>query len=124
MMKKALITGSTGQGSSCLAELLLAKGYEVHGMIRRSSSFNTGRIDHLCRDPREQGLDAANGKMLIEIDPRYCRPAEVDLLLGCASYKARKEPNWSPKTTLGALVEMMVADGLHLAEGGLKLAQP
>jgi len=50
-MKKALITGITGQDGSYLAELLLGKGYEVHGLIRRSSSFNTGRIDHLYQDP-------------------------------------------------------------------------
>lgn len=50
-MKKALITGITGQDGSYLAELLLEKGYEVHGIIRRSSSFNTGRIEHLYRDP-------------------------------------------------------------------------
>ena len=50
-MKKALITGITGQDGSYLAELLLDKGYEVHGMIRRSSSFNTDRIDHLMEDP-------------------------------------------------------------------------
>jgi GDPmannose 4,6-dehydratase len=50
-LKKALITGITGQDGSYLAELLLEKGYEVHGMIRRSSSFNTGRIDHLYNDP-------------------------------------------------------------------------
>ena len=50
-MKKALITGITGQDGSYLAELLLAKGYEVHGIIRRSSSFNTGRIDHIYADP-------------------------------------------------------------------------
>lgn len=49
--KKALITGITGQDGSYLAELLLKKGYEVHGLIRRSSSFNTGRIDHLYKDP-------------------------------------------------------------------------
>lgn len=49
-MKKALITGITGQDGSYLAELLLSKGYEVHGLIRRSSSFNTARIDHLYRD--------------------------------------------------------------------------
>ncbi len=49
-MKKALITGITGQDGSYLAELLLAKGYEVHGLVRRSSSFNTGRIDHLYTD--------------------------------------------------------------------------
>ena len=45
--KKALVTGITGQDGSHLAELLLQKGYEVHGVIRRSSSFNTGRIDHI-----------------------------------------------------------------------------
>ena len=50
-MKKALITGITGQDGSYLAELLLEKGYEVHGIIRRSSSFNTERIDHIYRDP-------------------------------------------------------------------------
>lgn len=50
-MKKALITGITGQDGSYLAEFLLEKGYEVHGIIRRSSSFNTERIDHLYRDP-------------------------------------------------------------------------
>ncbi|MBN2028704.1 GDP-mannose 4,6-dehydratase [bacterium] len=50
-MKKALITGITGQDGSYLTELLLEKGYEVHGIIRRSSSFNTGRIDHLFNDP-------------------------------------------------------------------------
>ncbi len=51
MTKKALITGITGQDGSYLAELLLEKGYEIHGIIRRSSSFNTGRIDHLYQDP-------------------------------------------------------------------------
>jgi len=53
MRKKALITGITGQDGSFLAELLLAKGYEVHGIIRRSSSFNTQRIDHLYQDPHK-----------------------------------------------------------------------
>jgi GDPmannose 4,6-dehydratase len=52
-MKRALITGITGQDGSYLAELLLARGYEVHGIIRRSSTFNTDRIDHLYRDPHE-----------------------------------------------------------------------
>ncbi len=51
MTKKALITGITGQDGSYLAELLLVKGYEVHGIVRRSSSFNTARIDHLFQDP-------------------------------------------------------------------------
>ncbi len=53
-MKKALVTGITGQDGSYLAELLLEKGYEVWGIIRRSSSFHTGRIDHLYRDPHEK----------------------------------------------------------------------
>lgn len=53
--RKALITGITGQDGSYLAELLLAKGYEVHGIIRRASSFNTGRIDHIYQDPHESG---------------------------------------------------------------------
>lgn len=54
--KSALITGITGQDGSYLAELLLAKGYEVHGIIRRSSTFNTDRIDHLYQDPHQQGV--------------------------------------------------------------------
>ena len=52
-MKKALITGITGQDGSYLAELLLSKGYEVHGIIRRSSTFNTARLDHIFSDPHE-----------------------------------------------------------------------
>ena len=55
-MKKALITGITGQDGSFLAELLLEKGYEVHGLIRRASTFNTRRIDHLYKDPHEENV--------------------------------------------------------------------
>lgn len=55
-MKKALITGITGQDGAYLAELLLAKGYEVHGIKRRSSSFNTGRVDHLYKDPHDEDV--------------------------------------------------------------------
>jgi GDPmannose 4,6-dehydratase len=55
MSKKALITGITGQDGSYLAELLLSKGYEVHGLIRRASTFNTHRIDHIFVDPHEPG---------------------------------------------------------------------
>ena len=54
-MAKALITGITGQDGSYLAELLLSKGYEVHGLIRRASTFNTSRINHLFKDPHEKG---------------------------------------------------------------------
>jgi len=75
-MKKAMITGITGQDGSYLCELLLGKGYEVHGMVRRSSSFNTGRIDHLYNDPCVYGeklflhygdlTDSSNLNRLIE----------------------------------------------------------
>src|SRR6187431_1007818 len=57
---RALITGISGQDGSYLAELLLDKGYEVHGIIRRSSSFNTDRIDHLYQDPHEEGVRLFN----------------------------------------------------------------
>ena len=82
-MKRALITGITGQDGSYLAELLLAKGYEVHGIIRRSSSFNTGRIDHLYSDPHEPTArlrlhygDLADGNCLNHII-EAARPDEV-----------------------------------------------
>lgn len=55
MEKKALITGITGQDGSYLAEFLLSKGYEVHGIIRRASTFNTTRIDHIYIDPHKSG---------------------------------------------------------------------
>ena len=53
MAKSALITGVTGQDGSYLSELLLSKGYTVHGIVRRSSTFNTGRIDHIYSDPHD-----------------------------------------------------------------------
>ena len=56
MSRKALITGVTGQDGSYLAEFLLAKDYEVHGIKRRASSFNTSRIDHLYEDPHEENV--------------------------------------------------------------------
>ena len=55
-MKKALITGITGQDGAYLTELLLDKGYEVHGIKRRTSLFNTGRLDHLYQDPHEKNI--------------------------------------------------------------------
>ena len=83
MMKRALITGITGQDGSYLAELLLDQGYEVHGMIRRASSFNTGRIDHLYRDPHESDVrlllhygDLADGSQLARLI-RTVEPDEI-----------------------------------------------
>ena len=55
MTKTALVTGITGQDGAYLTELLLAKGHQVHGIKRRSSSFNTGRIDHIYQDPHGNG---------------------------------------------------------------------
>ena len=81
--KKALITGITGQDGSYLAELLLEKGYEVHGMIRRASTFNTGRLEHIYLDPHEAGNrlflhygDLADGSSLRRILDKI-RPDEV-----------------------------------------------
>ncbi len=80
MSKRALITGITGQDGSYLAELLLSKGYEVHGIIRRASTFNTGRLDHLYTDPHQSStrlmlhygdLSDASGisRLLAKVEP-------------------------------------------------------
>src|SRR4051794_24497168 len=80
MTRRAFITGITGQDGSYLAELLLGKGYEVHGLIRRASTFNTGRIDHLYQDPHDPNArlflhygDLSDGARLVtllhDIDP-------------------------------------------------------
>jgi GDPmannose 4,6-dehydratase len=91
--KTALITGITGQDGSYLAELLLAKGYAVHGVIRRSSSFNTARIEHLYHDPHEQGVpltlhygDLGDASCLAKLVARL-RPNEV-YNLGAQSHVA------------------------------------
>jgi GDPmannose 4,6-dehydratase len=82
-MKRALLTGVTGQDGSYLAELLLAKGYEVHGIVRRASTFNTGRIDHLYLDPHDPDArlflhygDLSDGTAMRRILERV-RPEEV-----------------------------------------------
>ncbi|HMP15660.1 MAG TPA: GDP-mannose 4,6-dehydratase, partial [Gemmatales bacterium] len=81
--RKALITGITGQDGSYLAELLLSKGYEVHGVIRRSSTFNTERVEHLYHDPHEKGVklflhyaDLADGNSLARV-LQHVKPCEV-----------------------------------------------
>ena len=82
-MKRALVTGVTGQDGSYLAELLLSKGYEVHGLIRRSSSFNTERLDPIYRDPHERGVkflmhygDLSDSGSLVNLI-RDLEPAEI-----------------------------------------------
>jgi GDPmannose 4,6-dehydratase len=81
--KRALVTGITGQDGSYLAELLLGKGYEVFGMVRRSSSFNTGRIDHIYQDPHDADVrlrlvhaDLADGSSLNQL-VKTIRPDEI-----------------------------------------------
>jgi GDPmannose 4,6-dehydratase len=80
--KRALITGITGQDGSYLAELLLAKGYEVHGVIRRASTFNTDRIDHLYSDPHESPAlylhygDLSEGRVIRQILEKH-QPLEI-----------------------------------------------
>ncbi|MBW3661957.1 MAG: GDP-mannose 4,6-dehydratase [Actinobacteria bacterium] len=87
-MKRALITGITGQDGSYLTELLLSKGYEVHGLIRRASSFNTERIDHLYQDPHEEDVrlflhygDLTDGSQLA----RLIRTKEPDEIYNLAA---------------------------------------
>ena len=83
MTKSALITGVTGQDGSYLAELLLAKGYEVHGIVRRSSSFNTERLDDIYQDPHVESRrlylhygDLSDASSLVNL-LREVQPAEI-----------------------------------------------
>lgn len=92
-MKKALITGITGQDGSYLAELLLAKGYEVHGLVRRASTFNRGRIEHLFIDPHTSKHplflhygDLSDSNSLLRV-LMHCKPDEI-YNLGAQSHVA------------------------------------
>ena len=118
-MKKALITGITGQDGSYLAELLLEKGYEVHGIIRRASTFNTERIDHLYQDPHINGVrlflhygdlvDSANlVKLVYEIQP--------DEIYNLAAQSHVRVSFDSPEFTgdVDALGTMRLLEAIHL----------
>ena len=118
-MKKALITGITGQDGSYLAELLLAKGYEVHGIIRRASTFNTERIDHLYQDPHINGVklflhygdlgDSSNLiKLVYEIQP--------DEIYNLAAQSHVRVSFDSPEFTgdVDALGTMRLLEAIHL----------
>ena len=106
MTRRALITGITGQDGSYLAELLLSKGYEVHGLIRRSSSFSTGRIDHIYRDPHQPNVplhlyygDLADSSSLINSLNRI-KPDEVYNLGAQSHVKVSFEmPEFTADTT-------------------------
>ena len=110
-MKKALITGVTGQDGSYLAEFLLNKGYEVHGIKRRSSSINTGRIDHLFQDPHDSNLkfilhhgDLTDSTSLIRIIQEV-QPDEIYNLAAQSHVKVSfEEPEYTANSdALGAL---------------------
>ena len=120
--KRALITGITGQDGSYLAELLLEKGYEVHGFIRRSSTFNTARIDHIYQDPhvKDQRLilhfaDLTDGSRLVTL-LNQIQPDEVYNLAAQSHVRVSfDEPEYTADTTgLGTirLLEAIRASGL------------
>lgn len=106
MTKKALITGVTGQDGSYLAELLLEKGYEVHGLIRRASTFNTGRVEHLYQDPHVEGArfflhygDLTDGSRLVTLLAKI-RPDEVYHLAAQSHVRVSfDEPEYTGDTT-------------------------
>jgi GDPmannose 4,6-dehydratase len=110
-MKKALVTGITGQDGSYLAELLLAKGYEVHGLIRRASTFNTQRIDHLYVDPHDPKAklflhygDLTDGSRLAALISQI-RPDEIYNLAAQSHVRVSfDEPEYTGDTTgLGSI---------------------
>jgi len=122
-VKKALITGITGQDGSYLTELLLAKGYEVHGLIRRSSSFNTQRLDDIYRDPHESGVrflmhygDLADAGSLINLI-RDLEPDEIYHLGAQSHVKVSFEipESTADATAMGAIriLEAIRASGVQ-----------
>lgn len=120
MTRRALITGITGQDGSYLAELLLQKGYEVHGLIRRASTFNTGRIDHLYVDPHDEGArlflhygDLADGSRLVTL-MQQIRPDEVYNLAAQSHVRVSfDEPEHTADTTGTGTVRLL--DAVRLA---------
>jgi len=105
-VRKALITGITGQDGSYLTELLLSKGYEVHGVVRRASNFNTQRIDHLYQDPRDSGTrlflhygDLTDGSRLTNLLAQI-KPDEIYNLAGQSHVRVSfDEPEYTGDTT-------------------------
>jgi len=92
MCKKELITGITGQDGSYLAELLLKKDYEVHGIVRRSSSFNTGRIDHIINNSDNKGRfhfhhgDVTDASNINHVREKHINSKidDIEICKGCA----------------------------------------
>lgn len=116
MTKRALITGITGQDGSYLAELLLAKGYEVHGIIRRASTFNTSRIDHLYVDPHESSAklflhygDLSDGARLVTLMSQI-NPDEVYNLAAQSHVRVSfDEPEHTADTTGTGTIRLLEA---------------
>lgn len=116
MAKRAFITGITGQDGSYLAELLLAKGYEVHGLIRRASTFNTSRIDHLFVDPHSPGArlflhygDLSDGSRLVTLLAEV-KPDEVYNLAAQSHVRVSfEEPEHTADTTGTGSVRLLEA---------------
>ena len=115
-MKTALITGVTGQDGSYLAEFLLGKGYEVHGLIRRASSFNTGRLDGIYKDPHESGVrflmhygDLSDSGSLVNLI-RQLQPDEIYHLGAQSHVKVSFEvPEYTADTTGMGTVRILEA---------------
>ena len=136
MKKTALITGITGQDGSYLAELLLAKGYKVHGLIRRASTFNTQRIDHLYQDPHNPTArlflhygDLTDGSRLVTLLSEI-KPDEIYNLAAQSHVRVSfDEPEYTGDTTgLGTtrLLEaarQAITDGINQYPPGLGIAE-
>jgi GDPmannose 4,6-dehydratase len=125
MTKSALITGITGQDGSYLSELLLLKGYTVHGIIRRSSSFNTGRINHIYQDPHQAGrrlnlhygdlTDATGLRRILEI----AQPDEVYNLGAQSHVKVSFEnPEYTADSVAVGTLRLLDSIRDHMAHGG------
>jgi GDPmannose 4,6-dehydratase len=124
-MKRAFITGITGQDGSYLAELLLGKGYEVHGLLRRASLFNTDRVDHLYRDPHESGTrlilhhgDLADGTGLRRVLERI-QPDEVYNLAAQSHVKVSFDmPEYTADIVALGTLRLLEAVRDHIATRG------
>lgn len=116
MLKRALITGITGQDGSYLAELLLKKGYEVHGLIRRASTFNTARVDHLYQDPHDPNArlflhygDLSDGARLVTLLAQI-QPDEVYNLAAQSHVRVSfDEPEHTADTTGVGTIRLLEA---------------
>ena len=127
-MKRALITGITGQDGSYLTEYLLAKGYEVHGLIRRASTFNTDRIDHLYRDPHEPGArlflhyaDLADGTGLRRVLQRVA-PDEIYNLAAQSHVKVSfEQPEYTADVVATGTLRLLEALRDHAEANGAQV---